>query len=38
MMGPHLYIAARLMKKGSVADIMKYSFIDGCTSPPLLCL
>ncbi|KAG8904488.1 hypothetical protein FRB99_001664 [Tulasnella sp. 403] len=38
MMGPQLYIAMRLMNKGSVADIIKYSFIDGLEEEVVKCI
>ncbi|KAG8947058.1 hypothetical protein FRC04_011238 [Tulasnella sp. 424] len=38
MMGPQLYIAVRLMNKGSVADIIKYSFIDGLEEDVVKCI
>ncbi|KAG9016379.1 hypothetical protein FRB90_003088, partial [Tulasnella sp. 427] len=38
MMGPQLYIAMRLMNKGSVADIIKYAFIDGVEEDVVKCI
>ncbi|CEL59434.1 Serine/threonine-protein kinase fray2 OS=Dictyostelium discoideum GN=fray2 PE=3 SV=1 [Rhizoctonia solani AG-1 IB] len=36
--GHKLYIALRLMRKGSVADIMKYSFQDGMEEEVIRCV
>lgn len=36
--GHKLYIALRLMRKGSVADIMKYSFPDGMEEEVIRCI
>jgi serine/threonine-protein kinase OSR1/STK39 len=36
--GHKLYIALRLMRKGSVADIMKYSFPDGVEEETIRCI
>lgn len=36
--GHKLYIALRLMRKGSVADIMKYSFPDGVEEEIIRCI
>ncbi|KDN48151.1 hypothetical protein RSAG8_03167, partial [Rhizoctonia solani AG-8 WAC10335] len=38
MTGHKLYIALRLMRKGSVADIMKYSFQDGMEEEVIRCI
>ncbi|KAJ1308531.1 hypothetical protein OPQ81_004232 [Rhizoctonia solani] len=38
MAGHKLYIALRLMKKGSVADIMRYSFQDGMEEEVIRCI
>ncbi|KAH7343912.1 kinase-like domain-containing protein [Rhizoctonia solani] len=38
MTGHKLYIALRLMKKGSVADIVRYSFQDGMDEEVIRCI
>ncbi|CAE6424599.1 unnamed protein product [Rhizoctonia solani] len=38
MTGHKLYIALRLMRKGSVADIMRYSFQDGMEEEVIRCI
>jgi serine/threonine-protein kinase OSR1/STK39 len=38
MAGHKLYIALRLMRKGSVADIMRYSFPDGMEEEVIRCI
>ncbi|KAF8708957.1 kinase-like protein, partial [Rhizoctonia solani] len=38
MAGHKLYIALRLMRKGSVADIMRYSFQDGMGEELIRCI
>ncbi|KAG8968758.1 hypothetical protein FRC03_006215 [Tulasnella sp. 419] len=37
-LGHKLYIAMRLMNKGSVADIVKYSFVDGLEEEVIKCI
>ncbi|CUA70292.1 hypothetical protein RSOLAG22IIIB_00647 [Rhizoctonia solani] len=38
MAGHKLFIALRLMRKGSVADVMKYSFQDGMDEEVIRCI
>jgi len=38
MNGHKLHIAMRLMKKGSVADAMRYSFTDGVEEDVARCI
>jgi len=38
MVGHKLFIAMRLMNKGSIADVMKYSFIDGLEEEVVKCI